>query len=177
MPKNNPVVGVAADLLKKWHKTMIDAVGSLVLNTPHLRGSTEQVASERSYAANPERIQEIPRAPYISPYVYVDVYFDKAVLQIRDSDTGDVLTQFPAENQLEQARLQAARARNTPEPETDTTQVAAPAESGNRERPKVAVVPSAKTPAPTPQQIEAFSAGAQTAASGASAGSQVSVEA
>ena len=155
---------------------MIDAVSSLVLNTPHLRGATEQVAAARSYAANPERIQEIPRAPYVSPYVFVDVYFDKAVLQIRDSDTGDVLTQFPAENQLEQARLQAAKSRSAPQPGDVQPRVDSPSPREDRRESPKAVTLSTKT-APTPSQIEAFSAGAQTAQPGASAGAKVSVEA
>lgn len=160
---------------------MIDAVSSLVLNTSQLRGATEQVASARSYAANPERIQEAPKAPYISPFISVNVYYDRAVLQIRDSETGDVLTQFPAENQLERSRVEAARARSAPEPEHPEVEVKTSSGSSSSGEESVpapdAVVAPAKTAAPTPQQIDAFSAGAQTADTIGSSGTKVSVEA
>ncbi|MCB9978701.1 MAG: hypothetical protein H6862_03730 [Rhodospirillales bacterium] len=160
---------------------MIDAVGSLVLNTPHLRGTADQVSAARSYAANPERIQETPKAPYISPYVFVDVYFDKAVLQIRDSETGDVLTQFPAENQLEQARQRAAQDRGValPEPQADTAVESSFRRGDTPPEPVPEVVSAApkKSTAPTPQQIDAFSAGAQTASPDVSSGAKVSVQA
>lgn len=151
------------------------------MNTPHLRGTADQVSVARSYAANPERIQETPKAPYISPYVFVDVYFDKAVLQIRDSETGDVLTQFPAENQLEQARQRAAQDRGVALPEPQADRAVAASAKGGEERP--APVPERLSPAPkksaapTPQQIEAFSAGAQTASAEVSSGAKVSVQA
>lgn len=159
---------------------MIDAVGSLVLNTPYLRSAAEQVDAARAYAANPERIQETPKAPYISPYVFVDVYFDKAVLQIRDSETGDVLTQFPAENQLEQARQSAARERGVslPEPRVDVA-AASPSrkDASSESAPEAVSAAPKKSAAPTPQQIDAFSAGAQTASPDATSGAKVSVQA
>lgn len=91
---------------------MIEAVNSVVASSTVVRGQAEQVSVARSYAANPERVQEVAKAPYVSPYIRVDVNFDKAVLQVRDSDTGDVLRQYPSESQLQAyRRAQAAQAR------------------------------------------------------------------
>mgnify|MGYP000642751820 CR=1 FL=1 len=89
---------------------MIEAVNSVLSNAQFLRESAGKADAARSLAANPERTQEIaaPKAPYISPYISVDVNFDTAVLQIRDSNTGDVVNQYPSESRLQQ-RQRAAR--------------------------------------------------------------------
>ena len=92
---------------------MIEAVNSTVSNATLVRGVAEQQSVARSFAANPERIQEIPKAPFISPYIRVDTNFDKAVLLIRDSDTGDVIRQFPSESQLEAYRRAQAASQRT----------------------------------------------------------------
>jgi hypothetical protein len=91
---------------------MIEAVNSVLANASLSRGSAVQASS----AANVQQqsVAELPKAPYISPYIAVDYNFDKAVIQIRDSDTGDILNQFPSESRLralqaEQAQLQAPR--------------------------------------------------------------------
>lgn len=146
---------------------MIEAANSVVMNYASLRGNAEQAAPARSYAANPEKIQEAAQAPYISPYVYVDVNFDRAVLQIRDSDTGDVVRQFPSESELEtRRRAAAAQTRATvdiPDPEP------LPSSSQRRDSgPRVSSGGSNVLEAspPTSQQIAAFEAGAQTAAGG-----------
>ena len=107
-----------------------------------------------SYAANPERIQAAStQAPYISLYIKMDVNFDKAILQIRDGDTGDVVRQIPTESQLEAYRRaqtsNSVRPRNVEEdvpvytPESDGSEVAA--------RESVPAPVSAPAPAPTPQ--------------------------
>lgn len=44
------------------------------------------------------------QAPYLSLYIKVDVNFDKAILQMRDNESGDVLRQIPSESQLEAYR-------------------------------------------------------------------------
>lgn len=90
---------------------MIEAVNSVLSNAPLVRNVTDQQSAARALAANPDRVQEVAQAPYISPYVHVDVNFDKAVLQIRDSDTGDVVRTIPSEGQMEAyRRAQAAQA-------------------------------------------------------------------
>ena len=95
---------------------MIEAVNSSLSNASVLRAPAEQVSTQRSLSSNPARLQEaaessvdVPKAPYISPYVVVDLDYNKAVLQIRDSDTGDVLTQFPSESRLQAIRAQSLR--------------------------------------------------------------------
>lgn len=101
---------------------MIEAVNSVLSTSPMARVVTEQQSVVNSYAANPERVQVVAQAPYISPYIHVDVNFDKAVLQIRDADTGDVVRTIPSEGQLEAyRRAQAAQtpALNRREPSDD----------------------------------------------------------
>lgn len=82
---------------------MIEAVNSAIANSVLVRGNVEQGASTRASSAATVAASE-PRemvlAPYISPFVYVDNQFNKAVLQIRDSDTGEVQRQFPSEQTL-----------------------------------------------------------------------------
>lgn len=81
-------------------EAMIEGINASIASSAVVRPLVDQAESLRSYAANPERVQQVVRAPYVSPYVYVDTTFDKAVLQIRDSDSGDVIRQIPSENQL-----------------------------------------------------------------------------
>ena len=98
---------------------MIEAVNSTVANASSLRANVEAVSVLRSAAdvAPPVQIGdtkviELPKAPYISPYIVIDRNYNKAVLQIRDSDTGDVVQQFPTESRLAQiSRVQAKAQR------------------------------------------------------------------
>jgi len=84
---------------------MIEAVNSVLSNAPYTRAAAEQQSVAASYAANPARVQQAAiQAPYISLFIKVDVNFDKAILQIRDGDTGDVVRQIPTESQLEAYR-------------------------------------------------------------------------
>lgn len=88
---------------------MIEAVNSAIANSVLVRGGAEQGASSRvssQAAAATAESRQVILAPYISPFVYVDNQFNKAVLQIRDSDTGEVQRQFPSEQTL-QARAAA----------------------------------------------------------------------
>lgn len=84
---------------------MIEAVNSVLSNAPYTKAVVQQQSAVNSFAANPDRVQQASmQAPYISLYIKVDTNFDKAVLQIRDSDTGDVVRQIPTESQLEAYR-------------------------------------------------------------------------
>lgn len=83
---------------------MLEAVNSVLSNAPANRNAVEQTATSRSFAANPEKTQEAARTPYVSPYISIDQSSNKAVLQIRDSNTGDVVRQFPTEGQLKAYR-------------------------------------------------------------------------
>ena len=83
---------------------MIEAVTSAISNSTVSRASVEQLSGANSFAADPVAVESVakgPRAPFVSPYVQYDTNFDTAVLQIRDSETGDVLKQFPTEQTLQ----------------------------------------------------------------------------
>jgi len=96
---------------------MIEAVNSVLSNAPLVRNNTEQVSASRSIAANPEQTQQVARAPYVSPYIFVDVNLDKAVLQIRDSDTGDVVRTIPSQTQIEAYRKAQVAQRQAQSPQ------------------------------------------------------------
>lgn len=88
---------------------MIEAVNSVVSNAPLIRVAADQVAASRSFAGDAAAVESVARgpvAPYISPYISVDPLFDAAVLQLRDSDTGDVVEQFPSDEALRQRKQQ-----------------------------------------------------------------------
>lgn len=83
---------------------MIEAVNSVLSNVSSNRVAVDQQSTARSYAANPEKTQEVAKTPYVSPYISIDRNYNKAILQIRDSETGDVVRQFPTEGQLKAYR-------------------------------------------------------------------------
>jgi len=97
---------------------MLEAVNSVLSNAQYTRAAAEQQSVLNSFAANPDRVQQAPTvAPYISLYIKVDNNFDRAVLQIRDNQSGDVLRQIPTESQLEAyRRAQTSSAVRGPEP-------------------------------------------------------------
>ena len=146
---------------------MLEAVNSVLQNAPLVRGNAEQVSAIESYAANPERVQKAAQAPYVSPYVHVDLTYDKAVLQIRDSDTGDVLNQFPSQKRLEALARDAARrasASTAPKKQSESAQ-AYVEKTQSQPQQKVEVQASS-------QQIAAFEAASQA---GQSSGGDVTV--
>ena len=132
---------------------------------------------------------EAPTAPFISPYIAFDVNFDTAVLQIRDSSTGDVLRQIPTERSLELRQI-VQRRQDAPNPvetlqqraPTVTQESAAPQPTVNNVSFEASVVAAqaASPDAPTSTAgttqvaIAALSAGAQ---SGQAASSAVNVTA
>lgn len=79
---------------------MIEAVNSVLSNASVTRIAAEQQSTSKSLTANPDKIQEVAKTPYVSPYISIDRQSNRAILQIRDSDTGDVVRQFPTEGQL-----------------------------------------------------------------------------
>lgn len=83
---------------------MIEAVNSALTTGTATKGAQEQVSSAKSFAANPERTQEVVSAPYISPKVRLDVDFDKAILEFRSAETGDIVAQTPSKAQLQAYR-------------------------------------------------------------------------
>lgn len=146
---------------------MIEAVNSVLSNAPLIRGSTEQQSTSRTQAANPDKVQVVAQAPYISPYVHVDVNHDKAVLQLRDPDTGDVVRQIPSEPMLDAMRrqdatLEARRMAQAEESarETRVQQVSQPVQQVQVQQP----APQTQAPTPTQQQFAAFASAANFAA-------------
>lgn len=80
---------------------MIESVNTVLSSPQLLRGGAEQVVpAETSQGSEVREVAPAPRAPFISPFIAIDTNFDTAVLQIRDSETGDVLRQFPSEARL-----------------------------------------------------------------------------
>ncbi|MCB9988723.1 MAG: hypothetical protein H6868_05225 [Rhodospirillales bacterium] len=115
------------------------------------------------------------QAPYVSPYIHVDLNYDKAVLQIRDSDTGDVLNQFPSQKRLEALARDAARqASVSPSPKKQEESAQAYVEK-TQPRQQAQSAPQAQ-PAPqqqvSSQQIAAFEAASHA---GQSTGGDVTV--
>ena len=111
---------------------MIEAVNSVIANASLVRNVAEQSSSARLDSGSvAEERQNIaaPVAPYISPYIEVNTQFDTAVLQIRDSDTGDVLNQYPSESTLEARR----RAEALREAQTASETRQTPDDSGGRQ--------------------------------------------
>ncbi len=162
---------------------MLEAVNSVLSNAPLVRGQAEQHSNARSLAANPEQVQVVAQAPYISPYIKVDVNYDKAVILIRDSDTGDTVRQIPSEPALEAARRQLAA-----QTQGDQTQVSDRVAPTPQEAKQVQTSAPQQTQAPTPNPTPAASAAAfgafakqvaslQTAIAGGGTGTTVSFSA
>jgi len=87
---------------------MIEAVKSTVANSVLSRGSVDQSSTLNSYASNPEKLQVASVAPYVSPTVRVDVNTKIAILEFRDTLSGEVLAQIPSEQALRSYRQREA---------------------------------------------------------------------
>ena len=87
---------------------MIEALNSVVSNASAIRIASDQIDVSRasSGSARSGGAPSSPSAPFISPYISVNYNYNEAVIQIRDSNTGDVVDQFPSEARLEQIRRQ-----------------------------------------------------------------------
>lgn len=123
---------------------MIEAVNSVLSNASATRVAVEPNSTARSLAANPEKVQEAAKTPYISPYISIDRNYNKAVLQIRDSETGDVLRQYPTEGQLKAYRAaqqysqkQQAQASEESLASSGTSNVGVPAQTTEVNLPEV----------------------------------------
>ncbi len=147
---------------------MVDSVNSSLVSTQLLRGNVEAV----SVAAQPpvEAPPRVPEAPFVDRIV-VDYDFDKAVIEVRDRDTGDVSEQFPSESRLaEQSRAQARRERTqqASEPVSNVNVEAAQSSERGSTADIITVQdvtsnPSANAAIPSPQiAVAALSAGAQS---------------
>lgn len=161
---------------------MLEAVNSVLQTAPLVRGSTEQVSTAASYAANPTSVQKVPQAPYISPYIHLDVDLG-AVLQIRDAETGDVVRQIPSEASIEakqRFQQQIDQVAETRKTQTSADSVAVVASQASQAQPRTAQAAeaprpqlqqqAAPKPAPQAKQIAAFHTAALSGGAGTSAG-------
>ena len=135
---------------------MLEAVNSVLSNASYTKAIADQQSVATSYAANPERVQQATtQAPYISLYIKVDTNFDKAVLQIRDSDTGDVVRQIPTESQLEAyRRAQTSNAVRAPE-HREVKDLYSSEDVSVQQSPAPQAQNTAPTPSPAPTQTSA----------------------
>lgn len=176
---------------------MIEAVNSVVANASVLRASAGQVDASKGPADNiqpaaaSDSVAEAPKAPYISPYIALDYNFDQAVLQIRDSETGDVEEQFPSESRMAEARRAQEYQQRVDQLRTtvstadsggseagSSSSTPQPASSGDvitvQDVTSAAAPSNSSAPSPAPQAaVAAFSAGAQSGSSPSSAGVSV----
>jgi hypothetical protein len=125
---------------------MLEAVNSVIQSAPVVRANAEQISTSDSFAANPQRIQKAPQAPFVSPYISVDSINNAVVLQIRDGDTGDVKESFPSKTSLQAREQENRRVSN----ETTRSPFA---EVRTRQQ---------SSPAPTQKQLAAFSSAASS---------------
>lgn len=157
---------------------MIEAVNSVLSNASLLRQGAEQQSAVRSFAANPERVQEVIQAPYVDAIGFVPEY-DKAILFLRDSETGDPVAQIPSERGLElrrrqevarQADIQDAQSRNEVARQKNNADITV----------QIQQAPGSQSSAPvqnapiTQAVLSAFASGAQAGQSTQSAGVNVS---
>jgi len=80
---------------------MIEAIKSTLALSVTTKNTVQQNSTAKSLSANPDKTQEVAKVPYVSPYIRVEQETGKAVLQIRDSDTGNIRYEFPTKNQIE----------------------------------------------------------------------------
>ncbi len=83
---------------------MIEAVNSVLASAPLIRSAVVQDKQAQNVAGAVEGVKDSPQAPYVSPYVSYDVNLNAAVIQFRDSDTGDVVEQLPSRLSIEAQR-------------------------------------------------------------------------
>ena len=112
---------------------MIEAVNSTLSASSATRNVVAQNSTAKSLSANPAKIQEAAKAPYVSPYIAIDRSSNRAVLQIRDSDTGDVVRQFPTEGQLKAYRTVQEFSDRQEEAIQESSNQGAPSSEGARE--------------------------------------------
>ncbi len=81
---------------------MIEATSTAILAAPFLRQAT--LGTNADSVSAEMQSSGVVSAPFVSPAVSFDTEYNTAVLQIRDSETGEVVGQIPSENRLEDRR-------------------------------------------------------------------------
>ena len=152
---------------------MIEATSSFLTNVSALRASAG--------AASAARVQEVaqPKAFFYGPEVFIDSGFNKVITSLRDSVTGNVIKQFPAENILRfrsvsQVSVQTASVPEVvqvqPAPEINVSDAVssapagAPVQQSYSAPVQTANVNAPSSPASFQTAVAALSAGALTSA-------------
>jgi hypothetical protein len=149
---------------------MIEAANSVLQTAPAVRTVAEQASSNlESFAANPARTQKVViQAPYVSPYIAIDTDYNRAVLQLRNGETGDVTDQYPSRSRLQElaqiAAREAAKQAATKAPSTGPKDEADSAQAfvQQQQSSSASTQSAPRSGAPTQQQIAAFQAAAQS---------------
>jgi hypothetical protein len=92
---------------------MIEAVNSTLAQASIAKAPLESGSSLASFASDENQVKEVAEAPYVSPTVKVDPNTKIAILEFRESSSGDVLLQVPSEQQIR--AYQANRVRKEAE--------------------------------------------------------------
>ena len=88
---------------------MIEAVNSVLANAPLIKSSVAKDSQVQEAAkSRVENVSSQPQAPYVSPYISMDVNLNKAVIQIRDAETGDVVETLSSSSGAEEQRRSEA---------------------------------------------------------------------
>lgn len=95
---------------------MVASISSIAQNAQVLRSAAESQQEQQPRIQPVESAPQAPQAPFISPVVSVDTEFGTPVILLRDSDSGEVVTQIPSEPALQaqrriEAQSEAARER------------------------------------------------------------------
>ena len=98
---------------------MVEAVNNILQTAPVSALQANSNAGDRNARADvaAEAIEQAEtkqtvQAPFISPAIYVDLNYNTAVLQIRDSDTGDVERTIPSRSALETRQIVEGQIEN-----------------------------------------------------------------
>jgi len=79
---------------------MIEAVNSTLAQASIAKAPIESGSSQSSFAADANKVREVSEATYFSPTVRVDASTKIAILEFRESSSGDVVIQMPSEQQM-----------------------------------------------------------------------------
>lgn len=140
---------------------MIEAVNSVLASAPLVRQNTDsQSGGALQNNTQLESVRTIVQAPYISPFISVDVNFDTAVILLRDAETGDTVRQIPSEGALEARRREQAIQQSSQESPVETRI------EGEALNVEAASVQTTQATPISENALSAFSSGAQAATAG-----------
>lgn len=121
---------------------MIDAVGTLSVSNTNLRASS-QAAVVSAAASTAGRAA----GGFVSSYIRVDNLQNIAILEVRETDTGEVLQQFPSKSQI-QAFKRAEQLQRVREEAPQVVETSAPSDISTDGETAIEAAP-----APAPQVV------------------------